>query len=146
METKLLTTKKIGEKLLEIISHADKPDIVFMYIDTTYDENSEVVPFLNIYGSLTIQRYDLNNSIQKAIDNEDAGFIEDALEEIDSSEFEINLSAFYENWPDDLDSSDEELIDIVGELIDKNRKLFEPIQKLYFDYIDHFGFVKIIDK
>jgi hypothetical protein len=65
---------------------------------------------------------------------------------IDSSSFEINLSAFYPGWPEELEIGDQKILNILNLIINKNQEKFNFIEKLYFDYVDHFDFVKIIDK
>lgn len=140
-----LTFNIIEDRLLRIVSHEGKPKIVFMYVDTTTDENMKVVPFLNIYGSLVFDEANFDAALVKAVDNSDSGYIEDILEEIDSSSFEINLSAFYPNWPDDIATGDQKVINVINSVIDKNQNNFNLVQKLYFNHIDNFDFVKIID-
>lgn len=141
----LLIVDRIEDELLRIVSHGGKPTIVFMYVDTTTDENMKIVPFLNIYGSLVFDEVNFDAAFVKAVDNSDSGYIEDILEEIDSSSFEINLSAFYPNWPDEIETGDHKVINIIKSVIDKNQNKFNLVQKLYFNHVDNFDFVKIID-
>jgi hypothetical protein len=144
--SELLITKQIEDTLLKIVSHKDKPKIIFIYIDTSADENMETVPFFNIYGSSVFNEANLDEALKMAIDNCDGGYIEDVLEEIDSCNFEINLSTFYPNWPDALETGDQKVIKIINSVLNKNKEKFNLVEKLYFDYVDNFYFVKIIDK
>ncbi|WP_163407013.1 hypothetical protein [Flavobacterium ajazii] len=144
--SELLIVKQIEKTLLEIVSHEDNPTIIFVYIDTSIDEKMETVPFLNIYGSLIFDNGNFEEALKKAVYNCDSGYIEDVLEEIDSSSFEINLSAFYPNWPEKLEFGDHKVINIINSVIDKNQEKFNLVEKLYFAYVDNFHFVKIIDK
>lgn len=144
--SELIITKQIEETLLRIVSHEDHPEIIFIYIDTSTDENIEIVPFLNIYGSLIFDEANLDEAIKNAVDNFDSGYIEDVLQDIDSSSFEINLSAFYPNWPEEVEIGDQKILNILNLVINKNQEKFSLIKKIYFDYVDNFDFVKIIDK
>lgn len=141
-----LITKQIQETLLKVVSHTDIPAIVFIYIDTSADENTKIVPFLNIYSSLIFDDSNLDEAIKSAVDNCDSTYIEDVLQDIDSSSFEINLSAFYPDWPEELEIGDQKILNILNLIINKNQEKFNFIEKLYFDYVDNFDFVKIIDK
>ncbi|PXY41328.1 hypothetical protein DMB65_07960 [Flavobacterium cheongpyeongense] len=142
----LLITKQIQETLLKIVSHEDNPVIVFIYIDTSTDENREIVPFLNIYASLIFDGANFDEAIKNAVDNCNSGYIEDVLQDIDSSSFEINLSVFYPDWPDEVEIGDQKILNILNLFVNKNQDKFNLIEKLYFDYVDNFDFVKIIDK
>ena len=144
--SKLVIAKQIEKTVKNIVSHEDNPTIIFIYIDTSVDENMDTVPFFNIYGSLIFDEENFDDALTEAIDNCDSGYINDVLDEIDSSSFEINLSALYPNWPDEVEIGDEKVINIIKSVIDKNKKKFNGVEKLYFDHVDHFDFVKIIDK
>lgn len=144
--SELLITKQIEEIVLKIVSHQDNPAIIFVYVDTSIDENMEMIPFFNISGSLVFNEANLDEALKKAVDNCDRGYIDDVLEEVDSSNFEINLSTFYPNWPDELQIGDQKVINILNSIFSKNRGKFNLVEKLYFDYVDNFDFVKIIDK
>ena len=142
----LFLNKQIEDTLLKIVSHKDNPEIIFIYIDTSAAENMEIVPFVNIYGSSVFDGANFDDALKMTIDNCDGGYIEDVLKEIDSSSFQINLSTFYPNWPDELESGDQKVINVIKSVLNKNNEKFNSVKKLYFDYVDSFDFVKIIDK
>nr|WP_294922239.1 hypothetical protein [uncultured Flavobacterium sp.] len=144
--SELLITMQIEETLLKIVSHEDNPTIIFVYIDTSTDESMVTVPFLNIYGSLVFDEASFDDALIQALENGDSGYIEDVLEEIDSSSFEINLSVFYPNWPEEIETGDQKIINSINSVINKNKEKFNLVEKLYFHYVDNLDFVKIIDK
>lgn len=143
--SELHITKQIEETLLKIVSHKNNPAIIFIDIDTSI-ENGEIVPFLNIYGSLVFDEVSCDDALIQAVDNSDSSYIEGVLEEIDSSSFEINLSVFYPDWPEELETGDKKVISIINSLLNKNKEKFNLVEKLYFHYVDNLDFVKIIDK
>lgn len=146
--------KKIEETLLKIVSHEEKPEIIFMFIDTStagikYEDSRpyiNFVPYLNIYGHKIYKGNNLDNSMQIAIEKEDFGYVAGILKTITESDFEINLVSLYPNWPDETEVGDEKIITSVKNTINNSKEKFEHIKKLYFYYIDSFEFTKIIDK
>ncbi|PXY47008.1 tetratricopeptide repeat protein [Flavobacterium hydrophilum] len=144
--SQLIIAKQIEKTLKNIVSHEDNPTIIFIYVDSSVDENMETVPFLNIYGNLIFDEENFDEALIQAVENNDSGYIQDVLEEIDSSSFEINISGFYPNWPNEVGTGDQKVIDTINSVINKNKKHFNLVEKLYFDHVDNFDFAKIIDK
>lgn len=140
--------KKIDETLLEIVSHEEKPEIIFMVIDTSVSdaEDEDMVPYLNIYGNAILSEENFDNAIEIAIGDEDFGYIEDILDPITASDFEIEIVSLYPAWPDQINDGDEKIITAVKNTINNNKEKFEHIKKLYFHYVDDLDFIKIIDK
>lgn len=145
--------KKIEETLLEIISHEEKPEIIFMEIDTSVsdieDEGSgsmDIIPYLNIYGNAILNQHNIDDSILTAIENDEFGYIADILDNIIWNDFEIKLVSLYPDWPDQLKAGDDKIITTLKNTINNNKEKFEHIKKLYFYYVDNLDFIKIIDK
>lgn len=145
--------KKIQETLLEIVSHEEKPEIIFMEIDTSVSdvevESSglmNIVPCLNIYGNAILNQHNLDDTILTAIENDEFGYIADILDNIIWNDFEIKLVSLYPDWPDQLKAGDDKIITAVKNTINNNKEKFEHIKKLYFYYVDNLDFIKIIDK
>lgn len=86
-----------------------------------------------------------DDALMQAVENQESSYIEDVLEEIASSSFEINLSGFYPTWPDEVEIGDQKIMNILNSVINKNKKKFNIVKKLYFDHVDNFDFIKIID-
>lgn len=148
-----VVVEKIEETLLEIVSHAEKPEIIFMEIDTSVsdieDEGSgsmDIIPYLNIYGNAILNQHNIDDSILTAIKNDEFGYIADILDNIIWNDFEIKLVSLYPDWPDQLKSGDDKIITTVKNTINNNKEKFEHIKKLYFYYVDNLDFIKIIDK
>ena len=148
-----VVVEKIEETLLEIVSHAEKPEIIFMEIDTSVsdieDEGSgsmNIIPYLNIYGNAILNQHNIDDSILTAIKNDEFGYIADILDNIIWNDFEIKLVSLYPDWPDQLKSGDDKIITTVKNTINNNKEKFEHIKKLYFYYVDNLDFIKIIDK
>ena len=120
--SELIIAKQIEKTLKNIVSHEDNPKIIFVYVDSSVDDDMEIVPFLNIYGSLILDEGNFDDALLQAVENNDSGYIQDVLEEIDSSSFEINISAFYPNWPDEVGTGDQKVIDNINLVINKNNK------------------------
>jgi len=149
----LLVIKKIEETLLEIVSHEEKPEIIFMVIDTSVSDvegegkgTMNFVPYLNIYSCAVFNEDNLDDAIQTAIEKKDFVYVEGVLDTITENDFEIKLVSLYPNWPDQLKAGDDKIIASVKNTINNNKEKFEHIKKLYFYHIDSFDFVKIIDK
>lgn len=136
----------IDKVLLSIVNHKDLPEVILIIIDTTYNGSSEIVPYLNIYGFKVSDRYNFDESFGSAVDHDDLGFLYDALTDITSSEFEIELSKHYPNWPDNLKAGDKQILNEIQKVIADAPQHFNKIKKLYFDHIDRFGFIKLIDR
>jgi len=148
-----VVVEKIEETLLEIVSHAEKPEIIFMEIDTSVsdieDESSgsmNIIPYLNIYGNAILNQHNLDDSILTAIKNDEFGYIADILDNIIWNDFEIKLVSLYPDWPDQLKAGDDKIITTLKNTINNNKEKFEHIKKLYFYYVDNLDFIKIIDK
>ncbi len=148
-----VVVEKIEETLLEIVSHAEKPEIIFMEIDTSVsdieDEGSgsmNIIPYLNIYGNAILNQHNLDDSILTAIKNDEFGYIADILDNIIWNDFEIKLVSLYPDWPDQLKAGDDKIITTLKNTINNNKEKFEHIKKLYFYYVDNLDFIKIIDK
>lgn len=149
----LVVIKKIEETLLEIVSHKEKPEIIFMVIDTGVSEaegegrgRMSIVPYLNIYGNAIFDENNLDDAIQTAIEDKDFVYIEGVLDPITENDFEIKLVSLYPDWPDQLKAGDDKIITTVKNTVNNNKEKFEHIKKLYFYYMDSFDFIKIIDK
>lgn len=145
--------KKIEEILLEIVSHEEKPEIIFMEIDTSVsdveDESSglmNIVPYLNIYGNAILNQHNLDDTILTAIENDEFGYITDILDNIIWNDFEINLVELYPNWPKQRKTGDDKIVTTIKNAVNNNKEKFEHIKKLYFYYVDNLDFIKIIDK
>lgn len=148
-----VVVEKIEETLLEIVSHAEKPEIIFMEIDTSVsdieDEGSgsmNIIPYLNIYGNAILNQHNIDDSILTAIENDEFGYIADILDNIIWNDFEIKLVSLYPDWPDQLKAGDDKIITTLKNTINNNKEKFEHIKKLYFYYVDNLDFIKIIDK
>ncbi len=142
----IVIKKEIDRVMLEVINQSDNPEIILIYVDTSYDDQSNIVPFFNIFGLKVIDGYDFDKAIEIASEQQDESFIWDVLDECYSSTFEINLSALYPEWPNDDESSDKKVVGIIETVIDEKKQKFDHIQKLYFFHVDSFDFKKIIDK
>lgn len=140
-----MISEQIENALLKIVTHEANPDVIFIYIDTSVDEKMETIPFLNIFGNKVREQYNFDDALKMAVENEDMGFVADILEDIDSTDFEINLSAFYPDWPGQLESGDEKILTIINHVLAKHKEKFRHVKKMYFSYIDSLEFVKMID-
>jgi hypothetical protein len=145
MDIKIIK-KEIEKVLLEVANQKEKPDIIMIYIDTSYDDESNVVPFFNIFGEKVFDNKDFDEAIKVASEKQDEGFMWDVLDEFYSSTFEINLSVFYPQWPNDYKNNDKKVVSVIKDFLSKEMQRFEHIQKLYFFHADSFEFTKIIDK
>ncbi|MBN1501264.1 MAG: hypothetical protein JW982_13985 [Spirochaetes bacterium] len=135
--------KKIQETLNKTVGNF-RTKIVMIYIDTTYGD-SGIEPFLNIIGASVSSGKNFDEAVKLAEENDDIGFIYDVLNNCEESFDEINLSAFFPKWPDDLKKGENEITDIIRHFISEN-DVFNDVQKLYFHHVDSLDFVKIIDK
>ena len=142
----IIIKKEIERVMLEVANQNDKPDVVMIYIDTSYDDESNIVPFLNIFGYKTFDNEDFDEAIKTALKQENEGFMWDVLDEFYSSTFDINLSVFYPQWPNNFEDGDQKVVTFIKKILSKEMQRFEHIRKLYFYHVDSFEFIKIIDK
>ncbi|WP_128755388.1 hypothetical protein [Aquimarina sediminis] len=139
---------EISNTILKHALHAQRPDIMFIEIDTSFSDISDEggIPYLNIYSYKVFPERKLDHALQTAIDNEGFGYITDILDEIVSDYFKIKLTSFYPNWPEQIELGDKKIIASIKDTIQGNEKKFEHVKKVIFNHIDDFDFVKIIDK
>ncbi|MDD7885112.1 hypothetical protein [Flavivirga sp. 57AJ16] len=142
----IIIKKEIERVMLEVANQNEKPDVIMVYIDTSYDDESNIVPFLNVFGNKTLDNEDFDEAIKTASKQQDEGFMWDVLDEFYSSTFDINLSVFYPQWPNNFEDSDKKVVTFIKNLLSKEMQRFEHIRKLYFFHVDSFKFTKIIDK
>lgn len=143
---KKIITKEIERVIIKVANHKGNPDIIMIWIDTSYDKDSSVVPFFNISANKVFKNTDFDEAIKAASEQQDEGFLWDVLDETYSSMFEINLSAFYPQWPEDYENKDKNVVSIIKDLLNKDMLRFEHIQKMYFFHVGSLNFTKIIDK
>jgi hypothetical protein len=106
-------------------------------IDTSVPRVSEgdgykVVPYLNLWAFNAIDGRDLVTTLRGVANTDDWGYLEDIVQEQDSSSFEIALESIYPLWPDDFDEGTEKIVNI---LISTAKLL--PSETIYlFHHID----------
>lgn len=142
-ETSLL--EKIKTTLLHIVEHKEKPEIIFVEIDTGGSDEG-IVPFLNIHGSHILPDNDFQEAIKTAVEHDNYGYIVDVLDVVEWDEFELKLVPLYPNWPNERTNGDQKIVNTIKDTIQENPKSFTHVKVLYFHYVDNFDFVKIIDE
>ena len=142
-------SKKIEQILLDFISNPESPEIFLLQLDTTTVwpvvwTHINFEPVLNILSWKTKDISAFDEAILNAEKHEDEWYIFDKINTIDESFSEINLSPIYGAWPENVESWNEEFINMINEIIKSDKEKFKNIKKMYFYHVNSFKFVKII--
>lgn len=138
----------IKSKLVEIASHENRPEIIFVEIDSSVSDIKEegMVPFLNIYGYNLFENSNFDEAINTAEENDDFGYITDILRHVARSDFEIKIVALFADFTDPNQQDGEDtIIKIIQDMVDSSSAVFANVKRLYFHYVDDYEFVKIIN-
>lgn len=149
MTKKTDTEAKTEETLLRVVKHPEWPEIIFLEIDTTVSADTEkwtMVPFLNIYGFRVFEGESLDQALATAKETEDAAYIYEVLDTIEMDQFEISLSAFYPQWPEETEGGDKELADFIISVHLRNKEDFKHVKKMFLTHVGSLKFFKIIDR
>lgn len=139
---------QIKRALLKVVMHSEKPDIIRIEIDaggSDLPNEGIIVPFLNIYGEKVLPKRNMDKAITKAIKNDEFGYIMDVLDGIVWDDFNIKLTTVFPEWPHNLENGNAAIVDSIKSIIAENSESFIHVSKLYFSYVDHFDWVKIIN-
>ncbi len=96
------------------------------------ESSAQYLPFLNLSALNISQDNDLMATLREVADTENWGYLEDIVQEQDSSFFEISLLEIFPHWPDDLDNGNARIISILM----SNAKLISPETVYLFHHID----------
>ncbi|MEJ2692664.1 MAG: hypothetical protein P8166_06270, partial [Candidatus Thiodiazotropha sp.] len=91
-----------------------------------------IVPYLNLRAFNVSKNNDLKSTLGQVASTDDWGYLEDIVQEQDSSTFEISLEAIYPRWPGDLEIGNEKIVNILM----SKAKLLSPETLYLFHYID----------
>lgn len=139
---------QIEKALLRIVMHEGRPEIVFAELDTGGSAMPEegIIPYLNLIGSNVLGGKGFDEAIQLAIEEDEFGYIEDALDPVGWDNFEIRLPPLYPEWPENIEEGNKRVVASLEAAVQSHEEKFERVKRLYFHVVDNLSFVKIIDR
>ncbi len=78
------------------MNYKNNPDVVFIEKDTSSLGNS-LKPYLSLYGDLILNQENFDNAVQRAINQDEIGYVVNILDCVIYDDFEIELPALYPN-------------------------------------------------
>jgi len=138
----------IVERLTKIAT-SPNVEVIFAYIDTTVGSAVPwtMIPFLNIYGGSVYEEDNIDNRMKRVEDEDSIECLYDIIDFTEECDFEINLSQFFPEWPDNTENGEEEILETIRAAIE-NKTAFAKVRKLFFFHVDCSAneIVKVIDR
>ncbi len=105
----------IDDVLTRFLAANCESDLIEVVIDTSVavGDGQEMVPYLNLWAFNVAKDRDLVSVLKEVANTENWGYLEDAVQERDSSIFEISLQSFYPRWPEDFDEGNERIVSVL---------------------------------
>ncbi|MDE1465506.1 hypothetical protein [Spartinivicinus poritis] len=73
-----------------------------------------ITPYLNLWACNIFEGESFFDAMKEVSEHDDWGFLEDITDQVGSNSFNISLTEFYPNWPEQVKQGDNKVIKLLG--------------------------------